>query len=120
MDGELQVTLEANLTHGSVGRGLLSLAVPMTWGVFAIVTFQLADTYYVGRLPGTDPLAAISFTFPVVTVIHSIAIALGVGAGSVISRAIGQGDRRQVQRLTTDSLTLAILIVARVIAPPVV
>ena len=110
MDGQDHVNIEAVLTRGPVGGQLLALAIPMTWGMFAIVAFNLADTYFVGQL-GTLPLAAISFTFPVVMTVGSIAIGLGVGAASVISRAIGSGDKRMVQRLTTDSLTLALLCV---------
>ena len=38
----------------------------------------------------------------------SLAFGLGVGASSVIARAIGEGDMRRVQRFTTNSLTLAL------------
>jgi putative MATE family efflux protein len=37
---------------------------------------------------------------------------LGVGTSAVVSRAIGEGDHNKVQRLTTDGLVLAVLIVA--------
>jgi len=74
------------------------------------MAFNLADTYFVSRL-GTVPLAALSFTFPVVMTVGSIAVGLGVGAASVISRAIGRGDRGLVRRLTTHSLLLAVVAV---------
>ena len=100
----------ARLTEGHVGLTLLGLAVPMIWGMFSIIAFNLADAYFVGKL-GHLHLAALSFTFPVVMTIGSLTIGLGVGASSVIARAIGEGDRRKVQSLTTDSLTLALLFV---------
>ncbi|MBE9117188.1 MATE family efflux transporter [Lusitaniella coriacea LEGE 07157] len=102
--------VRSTLTEGRVGAHLVKLTVPMIWGVFAIIAFNLADTYFVGQL-GTQPLAAMSFTFPVVSALGSLAMGLGVGASSIIARAIGEGDRARVQRLTTDSLTLALLIV---------
>ena len=82
----------------------------MTWGILSIIIFNLTDTFFVARL-GTIPLAALSFTFPVVITIASFALGLGTGASSVISRAIGRGDPEQVKRLTTDSLSLALLCV---------
>jgi putative MATE family efflux protein len=82
----------------------------MTWGLFAVLSFELVNAYFVGQL-GTTPLAAMSFTFPVAMVLSSIAIGLGAGASSVIARAIGEGDARRVRRLTTDSLLLAVLVV---------
>jgi putative MATE family efflux protein len=48
----------------------------------------------------------------VVFTIGGISLGLGLGAGAVISRAIGEGDWHRVRRLTTDSLTLSILVVA--------
>jgi putative MATE family efflux protein len=103
-------TERANLTEGSVGRTLIRLTIPMLFAILAMVVFNLVDTAFVGRL-GTNELAAISFTFPVVLVINSLAGGLGVGASAVISQAIGKGDRYRVQRLTTDSLALAVLVV---------
>ncbi|MDY6781832.1 MAG: MATE family efflux transporter [Cyanobacteriota bacterium] len=99
--------MQRRLTEGPVSTTLIQLTLPMVWGIFAIVAFNLADTYFVGQL-GTQPLAAMSFTFPVVMALGSLAMGLGVGASSVIARAIGQGDLRRVQRFTTNSLTLAL------------
>lgn len=82
----------------------------MIFGIVGMVIFNLADTFFVGRL-GTRELAALSFTFPIVLVIHSLALGLGIGASAVISRAIGEGSRNKVKRLTTDSLVLAVLFV---------
>ena len=100
-----------SLTEGAIGNRLIRLTLPMVWGIFALVAFNLADTYYVGQL-GTDRLAAMSFTFPVVMTLGSLALGLGVGASSIIARAIGQGDRSRVQRFTTNSLTLGVFVVA--------
>jgi putative MATE family efflux protein len=104
-------TERANLVEGPVGRTLITLTIPMLFAILAMVVFNLVDTAFVGRL-GTEELAAISFTFPVVLVINSLAGGLGVGASAVISQAIGKGDRYRVQRLTTDSLALAVMVVA--------
>lgn len=100
----------ARLTQGPVGRCLFYLTLPMSIGIFAMVAFNFADTYFVSKL-GTKHLAAMGFTFPVVLLIHSIALGLGMGAAAVISRAIGKGNFLLVRRLTTDSLFLGIVIV---------
>ncbi len=96
--------------EGHPGRVLLSMALPMMLGVFGMVVFNLADTYFVGRL-GTLPLAALSFTFPVVFVIGSISMGLGIGTSSVVSRAIGASSQQEVRDLTTSALVLALIVV---------
>lgn len=99
-----------DLTSGVTWRKLLQLAGPMVFGIIAVISVSLVDTYYVGQL-GTQQLTALSFTFPVTLTVSSLAIGLGAGASSVVSRAIGGGDRDDAKRLATDSLFLAFLLV---------
>ncbi|MFC1566998.1 MATE family efflux transporter [bacterium] len=101
---------KATLTEGYIGKTLLNLTIPMFFGLLSIILFNLVDTFFLGRL-GNNELAAISFTLPVVTIIAGFTLGLGVGASVTISHAIGQGDHHKVQRLTTDSLILSIVLV---------
>ena len=101
----------SDLTKGPLGKQLAALTIPMMFGTLGTMMFNLVDTFYIGQL-GTDQLAAISFTFPVVMVIMSISIGLGISATSLISRAIGESDRAKVKNLTSQSLLLSIAIVA--------
>ena len=59
-----------------VGQTLTNLTIPTVFGLLGMVAFNLADTFFVGQL-GTQPLAAMSFTFPVVMVVLSIANGIG-------------------------------------------
>jgi putative MATE family efflux protein len=97
------------LTEGPVGQRLRDLTIPTIWGIFAMMTFNIVDTWFVGQL-GTRELAAMSFTFPVVMTLMSVAIGLSAGTSSVLARAVGHDDRDLMQRLATDSLLLSALI----------
>lgn len=100
--------MKAKLTTGNEVKHLLNLSLPMMVGILAIFGFNLVDTYFVGQLGSTE-LAAISFTFPVVSILGSIAFGLGLGVTSLISRAIGRGDHEYVKEIATDGLSLAFL-----------
>ncbi|MCG8572263.1 MAG: MATE family efflux transporter [Spirochaetes bacterium] len=102
---------KANLTWEPVPKTIIKLTLPMMLGMIGMVIFNLVDTFFIGKL-GTINLAAMSFTLPVVMLQGSIAMGLGVGASAVISRVIGQGEPKKVQRITTDSLILSLIIVA--------
>ncbi|MEA3499495.1 MAG: MATE family efflux transporter, partial [Candidatus Marinimicrobia bacterium] len=65
------------------------MTIPMIFGMMSMVIFNLADTFFVGKL-GADELAALSFTFPVVMVVNSIAVGIGLGSSAVISKLYGQ------------------------------
>ncbi|MCK4545925.1 MAG: MATE family efflux transporter [Candidatus Eisenbacteria sp.] len=102
---------EAILTEGPIGKTLARLTFPMILGLLSMTLFNLVDTFFIGQL-GKDPLAAMGFTFPVIMMVHSIALGLGIGASSVVSRAIGRRDVRDVRRLSTHALVLSVAIVA--------
>ena len=103
-------TKKAKLIQGNVSKTLTSLTIPMIFGILAIVGFGLVDSYFIGKL-GTKELAAVSFTFPVGMVLTNIAIGLGVGVSSVLSRIIGSGDSRRAKRIATDSIVLSLVLV---------
>lgn len=98
-----------DLTAGSIPRKLAQLALPMMLSLISMVAFNLIDTLYVGQLGKTE-LAALTFTFPVISVIFSIIQGLGIGATTLISKSIGQGNRPKAARETTDSIALALLL----------
>lgn len=98
-----------NLTEKPVKSILVSLSLPMIWGMFAVTISAAADSYFLGKL-GTPELAAIGMITPISFIFGSISIGLGVAVSSLVSRAIGEKNFHKVQRLTTDSLFLALLL----------
>ena len=65
-----------------------------------------ADAWFIGQV-GDRELAALSFAFPILMIVTSVAIGLGAGTSSVVARAIGAHDHRRARRLATDSLILS-------------
>ncbi len=102
--------IKAKLTEGSVGKLLIRLTLPMIMGILSMVIYNLVDTFFVSKL-GSDQMAALAFTFPVVLVVSSVSHGLGVGTSSLVSRAIGENNPDKVRRLATDSLVLSFLCV---------
>jgi len=103
--------LKYDLTEGKITAHLTRLTIPMVGSFLAMSALQLTDAFFVSRL-GTAELAALSFTFPVSTVIISTARGLGMGVMAGISHAIGSGNDHRVRRLATDTLILTIVIVS--------
>lgn len=96
-----------SFTEGPVGRQLYRMAMPMVWGLLATMSFNAVDTFFVAQL-GSDQLAAMSFTFPVVMVVTSMAIGLGAGTSSVVARLLGQGQKSEAKQLASDTLLLSL------------
>ena len=102
-------TKMSRLVDQSVNITLFKMAVPMLAGTFAVNAYNLTDTWFVSKL-GTVPLAAMSFTFPVVMIVGFFTMGLGTGALAVVARALGENDREQAARITTHAMVLAALI----------
>lgn len=101
--------MKNDLTQGKPAEHLLALTLPGVWGALAVMLMNLADTWFIGRLGG-DALAAISFTFPVVMIISSIALGMGTAAISLITRAIGSEQVELVVAYCTHSLLMTLCI----------
>jgi putative MATE family efflux protein len=102
------------LVEKGVRRTLLSMAVPMLAGTFAMNAYNLTDTWFVSRL-GTLPLAAMGFTFPVVMLLSCVAGGLGTGVTTLMSHALGRRDTPAAATITSIGLLL-VLGVAAVLA----
>jgi len=101
---------QINLLKDPVAPTLKSMTIPMIYGMVLLMTFNLVDTFFVGLL-GTQPLAAISFTFPITFTVISLTIGLGIGTSAVIAKALGKGDTECAKSLATSALYLAAIIV---------
>lgn len=102
--------IHIDLTEGSIRKHLFQLSYPMALGILAMMTFNLIDTFFISFL-GTDALAAIGFTFPIIMIMMGFFIGLGVGNNVLVSRAFGMHNHRKAARYVTDGILLAMLIV---------
>lgn len=101
--------MASDLTQGAIATWLYRLTAPMILGILSIFLFNLVDTYFISLL-GTQPLAAVSFTFPVTMMIMNLAIGLSIATGAVVARSLGQRDVAQARNWVTASLYLSFIL----------
>ncbi|WP_260482540.1 MATE family efflux transporter [Sphingomicrobium flavum] len=78
----------------------------MLLGVAAIMSVGIIDAYFIGQL-SAEALAAVSFIFPVTVALSSLGVGLMAGTSSVVSRALGSGDRARAHDRANLSIALA-------------
>jgi len=98
-----------DFTKGAILPHVFRMAIPMTIGIGAIISFSLADTYFIGLLGATE-LAAIGYTFPVTTLFFNLIFGMAIAMSAVISRKVGAGKMDEVRTTVTVGLTITILI----------
>lgn len=85
--------MDRDLTHGSIGHALILFALPMMAGNLLQQCYNIADTLIVGRVLGSDALAAVGSAYTLMTFLTSIFLGLSMGAGALFSIQQGQGNR---------------------------
>lgn len=98
----------SKLVNESVSKTIVKMAIPMLAGTFAMNMYNLTNAWFVSKL-GTEALAAISFTFPVVMLLMFVTRGLSSGALTLVAHAIGGMDRKRAATLTTHALMLAVV-----------
>lgn len=79
-----------------VPSAVMTLAIPTIISSLVMVIYNLADTYFVGIL--NDPIenAAVTLAAPVLLAFNAVNNLFGVGASSMMSRALGKKEYRTV------------------------
>ncbi len=92
-----------------VPKAVWTLAVPTILSSLVMVLYNLADTYFVGML--NDPLqnAAVTLAGPVLLAFNAINNLFGVGASSMMSRAMGVKDHDTVRRASAFGFYCALV-----------
>ena len=82
----------------------------MIFGMITLMMFNLVDTFFISLL-GTEPLAAVSFTFPVTFTVISLAIGLGIGTSAVIAKALGSDKLDEARFDASIALLISVVMV---------
>ena len=76
-------------TAGSLGRGIVLLAIPMVLEMAMESIFAVVDVFWVSRL-GPDAVATVGLTESMLTLVYTAAMGLSIGVAAVVARRIGE------------------------------
>lgn len=92
-----------------IGSLLIKQAVPASIGILVMSLNIVVDTIFVGQWIGAVAIAAINVVLPVSFFIGALGMAIGIGGSSIISRALGAGDKGKALRTFGNQLSLTLL-----------
>ncbi|MFB6303876.1 MAG: MATE family efflux transporter [Haloferacaceae archaeon] len=99
---------DLDLTSGGIGRPLFYLSLPIVVTNLLQVTYNLADTYWLGQ-HGKVSLAAITFGFPLVFLLISLAMGVSVAGSVLVAQYTGAGNHERARRAASQTVTYALL-----------
>ena len=97
------------LTEGNPGRVLFTFAFPIFLSQLFQQLYNTADAWIVGHYLGDRAFAAVTSSGSLIFLFISFFIGLSMGAGVVISRYFGAGDRENVSRAVHTNVLVSLL-----------
>lgn len=102
-----------DFTTGPVGQAIVVLAVPMVVEMSMESLFAVVDVFFVSRI-SADAVAMVGLTESLLTIVYTVAMALGIGATAVVSRRIGEHDPEGAARGAVQALLLGAVVSATI------
>ena len=99
-----------DFTSGHEGKLIFQFAAPMLLGTVFQQLFSVVDSIVVGKFIGTEALAAVGASFPVIFIMISLIIGLVMGTTVVISQYFGARDFVKVKRAIDTMYIYSVII----------
>lgn len=95
-----QSSLDSFVT-GSVSSAVLRNVVPAIAAMIMVLIYNLADTFFIGQTDNDYMVAAVNLATPVFLLFMSLGTLFGMGGTSLISRALGAGNRAYARKVSS-------------------
>lgn len=97
------------MTETPVAKLVISLGIPTTISMLITNIYNMADTFFVGNLK-TSASGAIGIVFGFMSIIQAFGFMFGQGAGSIISRKLGEKNKESASIYASISFFLSLII----------
>jgi len=109
MDNEARQQAQFNkMIKTPIPKLISSLAVPTIISMLVTSIYNMADTFFVGKL-GTSATGAVGIVMSIMSIIQSIGFMFGQGSGSLISRLLGAKNYDEANRVSTTGFAMALV-----------
>jgi len=93
-----------------VGRLLWQYALPSVIAMTASSLYNMVDSIFIGRGVGAMALSGLAVTFPLMNLCAAFGAAVGVGASTLMSLRLGQGQDRKARQVLGNMVALNLII----------
>ncbi len=100
---------QAFLLETPIPRLIPKLAVPTIISVLVTSFYNMADTFFVGKLGDPSATGAVGVVFSYMAILQALGFMYGHGGGSFISRKLGQGDTEKAKVMASSALLYAFM-----------
>lgn len=96
----------------SVPQAVRAMAMPAIFGQLIVLVYNMADTFFLGKVNNPYMVAGASLMLPVFNICLSLASLTGAGGGALIAQLLGKGQEDEARRVSAFCLALSFGITA--------
>lgn len=78
--------------------------------MFANAIYNIVDTIFVGRGVGSLGIGAVAIVLPIMAIVSSFAHLIGIGSATLMSRQLGAGKEKWINRIAGNGMFLVVLV----------
>ena len=97
------------MTETPVPKLITKLAIPTILSMLVTGFYNMADTYFVGKIT-TEDTAAVGLVFPLMAIIQAVGFFCGQGSGTFLSRMLGAGEKQKAEEMAATGFLLAAIL----------
>jgi len=94
------------MTTEPVGSLILKNAIPTIISMTVTAIYNMADTFFVSKL-GTSASGAVGIIFSLMAIIQAVGFTVGMGSGSITSRALGAKNLKKANETCSTAIFVA-------------
>ena len=91
-----------------VNRLLITMSLPIMISMLIQALYNIVDSIFVAQI-SENALTAVSLAFPIQNLIIAVATGTGVGINAMLSKSLGEKDKKNVDLAANNGLFLALL-----------
>lgn len=92
------------------------MSIPAMFSMLVQALYNIVDSVFVGMVSSTDAeITALNFAFPLQMIFFAIALGIGIGTNSLISRKLGEGNKDEASKAAQTGLLLGLCAVVAAI-----
>lgn len=104
--------MELELGKESINKLLLKYSVPAIIGMIVVSLYNAVDRIFIGHIENVGALAlsGVGITIPIITILLSFELLIGIGVSTNISASLGKGNKKDAEKYLAQLIIIAIFI----------
>ncbi|MBR2591195.1 MAG: MATE family efflux transporter [Clostridia bacterium] len=90
-----------------VAKLLITMSLPIIASMFVQAFYNVVDTYFISSVDQLG-VTALGYAFPIQNIMIGLAVGIGVGMNALVSKALGQRNRKKAAKIGMQGILIAL------------